>query len=531
VATKGGLLTTGDGRRELLKSFISSRSGRGVRADDIGILVAGIAAKYFDPNDPIDQANIDRLIADICNKDERRKQQQERNRGIGDGDTFCPLPEIMSVVTMTDRFVFLENGSWAFDTDNPKHALKFADFKNATAASVTEVATGDYGAKNGKPKMKLVSNAVTWVQSVNRRSAFGSTFYAGAGRFVNDPNGRHCVNTWNGFDRTAQGDESTAQIFVDHIKWLFKDRADDFLNWVAHIEQRPGELPHTCWLHIAPNTGMGRNALAGLLARVFAGYTALCVDLEQMLKTGFNDEMAGKVLAVVDEIHVGGDGQWVHYEKFKESITAQERRVNTKYGLKTVEHNAARWLIFSNHRTAIPIEGNDRRIEVVTLDDSPKPPDYYSRLYSAIEDQKAVAGFARYLQQRDLTGFNHGAHAKRSADKLEAIDISRSVLASTLIDFSETYPCEVVTLERLRAVAGVIGDGGRIFRHALRESAWEPLGKDKRVRTGGGNKAMVYARRQNRSTWAARDTSSIAAALPKQDGGLVDWSDGDECLF
>ncbi|MBK9443135.1 MAG: hypothetical protein IPN53_18360 [Comamonadaceae bacterium] len=104
-------------------------------------------------------------------------------------------------------------------------------------------------------------------------------------------------------------------------------------------------------------------------------------------------------------------------------------------------------------------------------------------------------------------------------------------MASTLIDFSEAYPCEVVTLDRLRAVANVIGDGGRIFRHALRESAWEPLGKDKRVRTGGGNKAMVYARRQNRSAWAASDTSFIAAALPKQDGGLVDWPDGDECLF
>ena len=209
--------------------------------------------------------------------------------------------------------------------------------------------------------------------------------------YAKDPSGKHCVNIWTGFDRRLQPGGANITLVLSQIRWLFKDRADDFLDWLAHIEQHPGVLPHSTWLHISSHTGTGRNAISRLLSRVYPGYAAMSLALERVLDSGFNDELSAKVLAVVDEIRVGGKDQWRHSETLKQMITAQVRHINAKYGRKSVEANACRFLVFSNHRNAIPIDDTDRRIEVVICDDQPKDADYYARLYRDVDDKQVVA--------------------------------------------------------------------------------------------------------------------------------------------
>ena len=90
--------------------------------------------------------------------------------------------------------------------------------------------------------------------------------------------------------------------------YLFGDDATRFLDWLAHIEQRPGELPHHGWLHISPEHGTGRNWLASVIARLWKGYVAPNFDLSGMLRTGFNGALSRKLIAIVDEIREGGSG-------------------------------------------------------------------------------------------------------------------------------------------------------------------------------------------------------------------------------
>src|SRR5690606_35796615 len=130
---------------------------------------------------------------------------------------------------------------------------------------------------------------------------------------------------------------------------------------------------------------------ASVLARVWAGSVAANVDLVQMFKSSFNEQLSRKVLAVVDEIREGGrDSQWEHSEKLKSTITEEVRRINPKYGHVSMEFNACRWLLFSNHLSAIPLENGDRRIEVVATDAQPKDPAYCTRLYHALESREYV---------------------------------------------------------------------------------------------------------------------------------------------
>ena len=79
VAARGRPLRTGDGRRELLKAYIASRSARGLRGDDIKVLVDGIASRYFDPADPPSERDIDGLVQWAKTKDGARQAEAQEH--------------------------------------------------------------------------------------------------------------------------------------------------------------------------------------------------------------------------------------------------------------------------------------------------------------------------------------------------------------------------------------------------------------------------------------------------------------------
>lgn len=70
VQQLGRKLRTGDGRRELLKSYVGSRSVRGFARAELRALVDRFAAEFFDPDDPLDGPNITAIIGWACSRDE-----------------------------------------------------------------------------------------------------------------------------------------------------------------------------------------------------------------------------------------------------------------------------------------------------------------------------------------------------------------------------------------------------------------------------------------------------------------------------
>lgn len=122
--------------------------------------------------------------------------------GIGAGEQFTPQPEVLTVREMLNRFIFLSDGSRVFDIVYPKHVLSMGDFRNSLIASYTITDTGTFGSY-GEPKSQRIPNTQTWLESRQRLSVFGTTFDASAGMYVKDPLGKHCVNTWAGFDTCA----------------------------------------------------------------------------------------------------------------------------------------------------------------------------------------------------------------------------------------------------------------------------------------------------------------------------------------
>lgn len=384
----------------------------------------------------------------------RREYQRRENERIGEGDHKVPGPELLTLDNALKRFVFLSDGSRVADIFNPHYDLAIHDWATTHAASTARIkqkakAMAHGGSKDQPDKVAQVSDI--WKASKQRMTAVCRTFKADGGLLLADPSGRRALNTWKPFDRSLIVTDLNAAgigLFLDHIAFLFPDAKDAnrFLDWLAHIEQRPGELPSTGWLHIARHFGMGRNWLASVLARVWAGSVAANLDLVALLKSGFSGQLSRKVLAVVDEIREGGrETQWEHAERLKSVITEEHRLINPKYGRQSVEFNACRWLMFSNHLSAIPMEDGDRRFEVVSIDAKPRSVDYYERLFAALNKPEFIAAVAGYLGQRDITGFKPGAHAVKTEAKVAATRANQSVMWGWCELMVQHWPQDVIT--------------------------------------------------------------------------------------
>jgi hypothetical protein len=467
-------------------------------------------------------------------REARREYQKQENERIGEGDRRVPRAELLTLDKALNRFVFLSDGSRVADIFNPHYDLAYQDWAATFAASKAAVKQSPKRTANGdmKPQPdKLIPVSELWKSARARQTAVCRTFKADGGLMLADPSGRLALNTWKPFDRTLKVDDLNAAglgIFLEHIEFLFPDAKDRgrFLDWLAHIEQRPGELPSTGWLHIAREFGLGRNWLASVLARIWAGSVAANLDLVQLLKSGFSGQLSRKVLAVVDEIREGGrDTQWEHAERLKSVITEEHRLINPKYGRQSVEFNACRWLMFSNHISAIPMEAGDRRFEVVSVDAKPRSVDYYAKLYAASNDPMFIAAVAAFLARRDLRAFKPGAHAAKTEAKQAATKASQSPMATWCEMLVHHWPADVVRSSDLYKVLEGnegFGDGSlnAAHRRTMEQFGLTPYGRLVRPVPGGAAVRVTIVR--NREKWKDAGTDAIRAELfrPKNPKGL-----------
>ena len=191
---------------------------------------------------------------------------------------------------------------------------------------------------------------------------------------------------------------------------------------------------------IAETHGIGRNLLASILVRVLRGHVAAGISIAELLEDKFNGRLSQKLLFIVDEMQEGSHTQRYQQENRMRAVLTQESRlINPKFGIQTVEKNCCRGLFFSNHEDAIPLDNNDRRMEVIGNPSVPRSPDYYEKLYGMIDDTKFIGSVFKYLMKLDLAGFKPGAHATMNAKKEAAIDSTKNTLDQKVEEFRDTW--------------------------------------------------------------------------------------------
>lgn len=521
VESLGRKMNTGDGKREMLLSFIGKRLSDGHSPADVMLMVKGISSAYFE--DGYNEEDVNTMISDLYAKEvvknaewqskhnERRRKTTQELMVVGDGDELAPIAprESLTLEEMLEKYVFIRAGNRVANIDRPRSSYTVVEVRTALSNAFTSV-------KVGKTSKEILTYDL-WQSHDDTKMVETLTFVAGGPRFVKSPeNGQWYLNVWKPFPKTTMSYEDAWLIvkpFIKHIEWLFGERFKDFLQWLAHIQQHPGELPHYGWLHIATRTGMGRNMIAAAIARTWPGHVAGNFDLVRTLTNGFNGRLSGKLIAIVDEINEGGgNDQWRHSEHFKSLLNEETRTINEKHMRAWEEQNACRWLLFSNHVTAIPLAQNDRRLEVVKCTDEPKGMRYYKALYDLIRlDDRFPDAMRSFLNELTLEGFDPFRHAKMSVAKLEMIASTASGDSYVLRHVIENWPCPVITASHLVGMFKKDNELPQVTMKRVKRLLAD-LGVPAGVQfahTQGSETSILYQLRE-------LDKWSIAAANPQQ---------------
>ncbi|PWV71511.1 DUF5906 domain-containing protein [Halomonas sp. A11-A] len=422
---------------------------------------------------------------------ERRQQQQAENARLQEAsDVGEMVPTHMTVDEMCERLIYISEGPQVAYL-GPRRTL-FLSVKELAGLTLSAATLPSEDAKRPVPNARL------WQEDARRVSVMTRTFAPGQEIICKDPNGTRAVNTWRPIKRWAPRSDITP--FLDHLAYLLPEpeEREAFLDWLAHLEQKPGELPHYGWLHIAKHTGCGRNWLASVLARLWCGYVAPNVDLAGLLNSSFNGMLSEKLLAMVDEIQEGGnDNSYRYANQLKSIVNAEQRHINPKYGSQYVEFNACRWLVFSNHANALPIDTNDRRWRVVMLNAPPRDAAVYAELYAALKDPEFINAIGAYLAKREITGFNPGERPPNTLDKQAVVKAAKSMVQQRADEIMAHWPSELITNEDV-ALIFTEDQEKRLttgMRRAMEDAGAESLDDPRRVIRGEGPKRIWLLRR------------------------------------
>lgn len=398
-----------------------------------------------------------------------KKEQRQRSQTIGEGID-VPMPQLMTLQEMREQLVFISDGSRVALRGSPHTVLPFGEFRKHAGASKTA---------QGK---RMVLTADVWAEDDARITVHTVTFRPGGAEFDVNPDGVSSLNLW--VPRSRPLSDADVEPFLEHVAYLVPDTRERvrFLDWLAHLEQRPGELPHTHYLMITPQTGIGRNWLASLLARVFPGECRLGFDLAGMLNSGFNGPLSRRTLVVVDELKAADSGYSAanHAQQLKAMLTTEVRTINPKFGRVHHEHNVARFLMFSQHDDALPLEKYDRRVIVIDNPTERRSPAYYADLYAKLDDPDFIAGVAQYLVRRDIAGFNPSEPAPVSEAKQRAIRATMSDVEQVLAALRDGTTKPVMKASEITEFLidhGVARPNGRAMSSAYKAVGFVPCDK------------------------------------------------------
>lgn len=134
-----------------------------------------------------------------------------------------------------------------------------------------------------------------------------------------------------------------------------------------------------------------------------------------------------------------GGAAWQHAEKLKTVTNPELREINEKHGLQRAEHNAMRWLVFSNHWDALPIEPDDRRWNIVANPTIRQPAQYYAGLYDALHRDEFIAAVWAHLSTLSLDGFNPGDLSIQNDARRRMLEALATDVELTVQEFRDTW--------------------------------------------------------------------------------------------
>ena len=319
------------------------------------------------------------------------------------------------------------------------------------------IPTGEW--KSGKP---VLMPAADWLDRYRRVEQ--STYAPGESKIIESrllsANGwekREGVHVLNFYDppQCALGDASKAGWWIDHMRRLYPNEADEIMDWCAFKVQHP-EIKINHALFLGGGHGIGKDWIMQGLAAAVGPDNYKTVKPSKLV--GKNNPFAKTVILVVNEARDEGDGGRIDrfklYESTKDYAASPPLMLECedKYIRSHPVLNTLGLAILSNHKTdGIFLESDDRR-HLMAWSDVKKEEftdGFWDERYKWIKGEGA-GHVAAYLRQRDVTNYKPGAPPRKTAAFHEIVDASTAPEDDDLADaLDELKRPNAVTLAML----------------------------------------------------------------------------------
>jgi ribosomal protein S8 len=228
-----------------------------------------------------------------------------------------------------------------------------------------------------------------------------------------DKNYNDSLNIFTGF---AYDDEEDSEI-SDWLnsktrhnlkKYLCSDH-ENFFNYferyIAHMIQHPRDVPGIMVVFSGAQ-GTGKDLMVEFLSAMIGSHMYHSVEKIATLFGNFNSDYQGKLLIRINEINDKGV-QFEKHNELKGILTAKTIRIEPK-GIDPYSHeHYSRYIGFSNKKNILQVEESDRRLAMITTDNSMidnKP--YFIPLVEEKQNPKILRSAFKYFSTLSLDNFN-----------------------------------------------------------------------------------------------------------------------------
>ena len=322
----------------------------------------------------------------------------------------------------------------------------------------------------------------------------------------------NCLNLWREYrariiaDQGANPSTSRAVALMRQLLlFLCDDRAevaDKVCNWIGRGMFYPAERAKFALFIISDLKGAGKSLIGNLVGELYGDEASVSLGgIDGLIGPFPGDVLTGKAFVCVHETSDRGDaGRFGAMERLKSMITEPTLSLNRKGVSQMSVSNFCRFLFLSNHLDGLVVDGNERRLAVITCAATEAlPPGFYDAFVDECFTAQGLADLARWLRDE------HCAELPNRAWRLDMDTVQDSLTsdwAATLNErVADAYMYGVrVAAGDMQTVCNQIA-GTRLPNHVLKNELKRAGWKADRAHRDG-KRRRFYTNNANKSDWA-----------------------------
>lgn len=216
------------------------------------------------------------------------------------------------------------------------------------------------------------------------------------------------------------------------------------LNYVAHMIQKPDEIPETGIILYSNIHGIGKNLFAEIFLSKLIGrkYVSIYKNGEGFFNK-FNTSQMNKLLIIFDELK-GNNSDFIKNHTFLKAILTNNKINIEPKGMESFEiNNYSRYFFISNNKHIVYIEPSDRRFvclecnsnKILKMTKNEKEL-YFTSLFSSINNDEFLEICFEYFKKRNIKNW-HPRKIINTKLKKQMMKFNMKNVYVFLIDFIE----------------------------------------------------------------------------------------------